>query len=190
MGSFMIFRHFRNLLAAAALLAAPLALAANDDAVLGAYDAYRAGDALKFARFAKKLDGHLLDPWIDYWRVAMRLEDTPTKDVHACREDRARLPGEGGLARRAHARRSRAPAQAPARPAAEEPRAPVGARSRGACALALRAQRARSRRQVAREPARVQAAGSRCALSLGPYRLRGGARTPSRCAQVVCACRH
>ena len=85
----MIFRHFRNLLAAAALLAAPLALAAQDDAVLGAYDAYRAGDALKFARFAKKLDGHLLDPWIDYWRIAMRLEDTPTKEVHVFLDEHA-----------------------------------------------------------------------------------------------------
>jgi soluble lytic murein transglycosylase len=88
MGSFMIFKVFRNLLAPLALAAAASAApAANDDAVLGAYDAYRAGDALKFARFAKKLDGHLLDPWIDYWRVAMRLEDTPTKEVHAFLEE-------------------------------------------------------------------------------------------------------
>jgi len=87
MGSFMIFKELRNLLAALALAVAPLAAAANDDAVLGAYDAYRAGDALKFARFAKRLDGHLLDPWIDYWRIAMRLEDTPTKEAHAFLEE-------------------------------------------------------------------------------------------------------
>src|SRR5256885_3184530 len=87
MGSFMIFKVLRKLLTAAALLAAVQAFAANDEAVLGAYDAYRAGDALKFARFAKKLDGHLLDPWIDYWRVALRLEDTPTKDVRAFFEE-------------------------------------------------------------------------------------------------------
>ncbi|HUQ73628.1 MAG TPA: transglycosylase SLT domain-containing protein [Burkholderiales bacterium] len=83
----MIFKYFRNALAALAVLAAPLAAfgaaAANDDAVLGAYDAYRAGDALKLARFAKKLDGHPLDAWIDYWRVAMRLDDTPASEVHA-----------------------------------------------------------------------------------------------------------
>jgi len=84
----MISRQLRNLLAALALVVAPLAaLAAKDEAVLGAYDAYRAGDALKFARFAKKLDRHLLDPWIDYWRIAMRLEDTPTKEVHAFLEE-------------------------------------------------------------------------------------------------------
>ncbi len=90
MGSFMISKELRNLLAALALAVAPLAAAAaNDDAVLGAYDAYRAGDALKFARFAKKLEGHLLDPWIDYWRIAMRLEDTPTKEVQAFFEEHA-----------------------------------------------------------------------------------------------------
>jgi soluble lytic murein transglycosylase len=87
MGSFMISRQLRNLLAAAALIAAlpamAFAAAADDEAVLAAYDAYRAGDAIKLSRFAKKLEGHRLAPWIDYWRVAMRLDDTPTRDVHA-----------------------------------------------------------------------------------------------------------
>jgi len=91
----MICRQLRNLLLTLALAVAPLAVmgaphaATADDAVLGAYDAYRAGDALKFARFAKKLEGHLLDPWIDYWRIAMRLEDTPTKEVQAFFEEHA-----------------------------------------------------------------------------------------------------
>src|SRR5262249_44007023 len=52
-------------------------------AVLAAYDAYRAGDALKLQRYAKKLEGHRLDPWIDYWSLAMRLEDAPTAEVAA-----------------------------------------------------------------------------------------------------------
>jgi soluble lytic murein transglycosylase len=78
----MISGQLRNLAAAIAIAAPAVAAAApGDDAVQGAYDAYRAGDALKFARYAKKLDGHLLTPWIDYWRIAMRLEDTPDKDV-------------------------------------------------------------------------------------------------------------
>ena len=91
----MIFKLFRNLLLALAL-SSPLAAAAAsrtaasaDEAVLTAYDAYRAGDALKFARVAKKLDGHLLEPWIDYWRIAMRLEDTPLADVHAFFDEHA-----------------------------------------------------------------------------------------------------
>ena len=97
----MICKRFRNLSIALALaLAVPLvALAApkasksaskaNADDVLVAYDAYRAGDALKFARMAKKLDGHLLEPWIDYWRIAMRLEDTPIAEVRAFFEEHA-----------------------------------------------------------------------------------------------------
>jgi len=91
----MTFERVRNLLAGLAL-ALPLAAGASsrhgasaDDAVLTAYDAYRAGDALKFARVAKNLDGHLLEPWIDYWRIAMRLEDTPVADVHAFFQEHA-----------------------------------------------------------------------------------------------------
>ena len=93
----MIFKQFRNLLVALALAAPLVALAAPkgkpaptagaDDAVLTAYDAYRAGDPIKFSRMAKKLDGHLLEPWIDYWGIAMRLEDTPAKDVRAFFEE-------------------------------------------------------------------------------------------------------
>jgi soluble lytic murein transglycosylase len=94
--SFMIFKQFRNVLIALALAAPLLAgaaakksaghrapVASSDEAVLTAYDAYRAGDPIKFARASKRLDDHLLDPWIDYWRVAMRLEDTPANDVRA-----------------------------------------------------------------------------------------------------------
>jgi ABC-2 type transport system ATP-binding protein len=54
----MFSRELRNL-AAALLLALPLAgrAAPGDEAVLGAYDAYRAGDALKLERYAAKLEG-------------------------------------------------------------------------------------------------------------------------------------
>src|SRR5258706_1109971 len=81
----MILKEFRNLAAAAVLAAlfAQPALAANgtDEAVLGAFDAYRAGDPIKLAKHAKKLDGHLLTPWLDYWRVSLRLEDAPRAEV-------------------------------------------------------------------------------------------------------------
>ena len=86
MGSLMNLRQLRNLAAVALSAVTVIATAAPapaDEAVRGAYDAYQAGDALKFARYAKRLEGHVLTPWIDYWRVAMRLEDTPSKDVAA-----------------------------------------------------------------------------------------------------------
>ena len=81
----MILKGFRNLASALALIALP-ALGASgvngsDDAVLGAFDAYRSGDPIKLARHARKLDGHLLAPWVDYWRLSLRLEDAPRADV-------------------------------------------------------------------------------------------------------------
>lgn len=81
----MIFKQFRGLSVTLSLALLPLAAHANgqDDAVLGAYDAYRAGDALRLARYAKKLEGHVLAPWAAYWRVALGLEDAATSDVRA-----------------------------------------------------------------------------------------------------------
>lgn len=77
----MIFKLFRCLGAAVCMAAAAPALAAQDDAVLGAYDAYTAGDALRFANYAKDLEGHALAPWIAYWGLSMRLEDASLADV-------------------------------------------------------------------------------------------------------------
>src|SRR5688572_2077556 len=80
----MIFKVFRNLLAALCCVAAQTAALAKDpadEALLGAYDAYRAGDPMKFARHAKKLEGRLLEPWLVYWRMSMRLEDAPNREV-------------------------------------------------------------------------------------------------------------
>jgi soluble lytic murein transglycosylase len=81
----MFFKRFRSISVAFSVVffatagqAAPV-----DDALLAAYDAYRAGDVMKLARHAKKLDGQLLEPWVDYWRLSLTLEDASTKDVHA-----------------------------------------------------------------------------------------------------------
>jgi soluble lytic murein transglycosylase len=54
-----------------------------DEAFLAAYDAYRAGDAIKLSRIAPKFEGHVLAPWLDYWRISMRLEDATASDVNA-----------------------------------------------------------------------------------------------------------
>src|SRR5688572_17768671 len=81
----MIFKVFRNLVAAVCCAAAQGAVAGAkdsvDEALLGAYDAYRAGDPMKFSRHAKKLEGHVLTPWLEYWRLSMRLEDAPNREV-------------------------------------------------------------------------------------------------------------
>jgi soluble lytic murein transglycosylase len=79
----MSFGRLRNLALAlaAAFGAAGAAAATQDDALVGAYDAYRAGDAIRFERHAGDLEDHLLSPWLDYWRLAMRLEDATPADV-------------------------------------------------------------------------------------------------------------
>jgi len=73
---------FRKLAFALSLIALPaLGADGTDEAVLGAFDAYRAGDPIKLARHAKKLEGHVLAPWVDYWRLSLRLEDAPRAEV-------------------------------------------------------------------------------------------------------------
>ena len=68
----MISKLFRNLAAAVTCCIVAQAAVANsggksaaDDSLLGAYDAYRAGDPVKFAKHAAKLEGHLLEPWLE-----------------------------------------------------------------------------------------------------------------------------
>ena len=83
----MIFKVFRNLAVGAACVLAAAGVGAKnskdsaDESLLAAYDAYRAGDPIKFAKLTKKLEGHVLEPWLDYWRLSMRLEDIPNKEV-------------------------------------------------------------------------------------------------------------
>jgi len=81
----MIFKQFRAVSVALGIALLPAAAYAGgaDDAVLGAYDAYRAGDPLRLARQAKMLEGHVLAPWVAYWRIALGLEDAATGDVRA-----------------------------------------------------------------------------------------------------------
>ena len=79
----MILKHFRKHLSAALLAAFASFAWANDGAVLSTYDAWRAGDAVKFARTAKALEGHALEPWVEYWRLSMRLEDATPADFGA-----------------------------------------------------------------------------------------------------------
>ena len=82
----MIFRHFLTIalawlaLAPGAVGAAPKA-PAPDDAVLAAYDAFRAGDAIKLSKYAAQLQGHVLESYLEYWRLKLRIEDAAAQDV-------------------------------------------------------------------------------------------------------------
>jgi len=92
----MILKYFRYFSSVLVLVAGGALAAPNPDrAVIGAYDAYRAGNAISLARYAKELDEHALKPWADYWRIAVRLEDASAQDVQAfLRQYRSAYVGE------------------------------------------------------------------------------------------------
>jgi soluble lytic murein transglycosylase len=69
------------LLAASALACVAQGVLADDESLLAAYDAYRVGDPIKFSKHTRKLEGHALTPWLDYWRLSMRLEDAESREV-------------------------------------------------------------------------------------------------------------
>jgi soluble lytic murein transglycosylase len=83
--SFGRLRHLTAVVGATcALVAAPAhADSSPEYALLAANDAFRAGDALKLARFAERLRGHVLEPYAEYWLMTLRLEDTPAREVSA-----------------------------------------------------------------------------------------------------------
>lgn len=87
----MIFRRFLTTIAAIAVsaggaLGAPKVPPA-DEALLKAYDAFRAGDAVKLQKYSGQLGGnvggHVLAPYLEYWRLKLRIEDAPEADVRA-----------------------------------------------------------------------------------------------------------
>ena len=65
------------------LIAATARGAALDDEFLAAREAYRAGAAARLDQHAARLKGHLLEPYVAYWQLAMRLERASTEDVRA-----------------------------------------------------------------------------------------------------------
>jgi len=71
-------------------VAAPKAKPASvDENFLKAYDAFRAGDALKLQKFSSLPAGHVLAPYLDYWRLELRLEDVADDDVRAFLDSQA-----------------------------------------------------------------------------------------------------
>ncbi len=76
----MIFRRFLTIAPACATLVAGVSLA-SDEAVLGAQAAFRVGDPDKLARHATALQGHVLEPWADYWKLRLRIEDAKSAEV-------------------------------------------------------------------------------------------------------------
>ena len=62
---------------------------AGDEVFLRAYDAFRAGDPFKLQKAGALPAGHVLAPYMEYWRLKLRLEDAPDADVRAFLESQA-----------------------------------------------------------------------------------------------------
>ena len=57
--------------------------AAPDDDFLAAREAFQAGAAARLDTYAKRLNGHLLEPYVAYWQLQLRLERAGTEEVRA-----------------------------------------------------------------------------------------------------------
>ncbi|HEX6063430.1 MAG TPA: hypothetical protein VFZ04_04370, partial [Longimicrobiales bacterium] len=78
--------HAMRLFLAGALLtlaSAPAWAAGQDDDFLAAREAFRAGDAARVDRYAQRLKGYILEPYVAYWRLRMRLDSADPSELRA-----------------------------------------------------------------------------------------------------------
>ncbi|MBI4191280.1 MAG: lytic transglycosylase domain-containing protein [Betaproteobacteria bacterium] len=78
-------------LVAALLYTLPAQAASQDDNFLAAREAFRVGNAVKLERYAKSLHGYVLEPYVAYWQLKLRLENAGAEEVQALL---ARFKGE------------------------------------------------------------------------------------------------
>ena len=64
----------------------------TDADFIAAREAFRAGDAARLERIAPRLSGHLLEPYVEYWRLKVKLDDADPAAVRAFLERYADMP--------------------------------------------------------------------------------------------------
>ena len=90
--------RFRGLLAACVAVAATATQPGTargqptDTDFVAARDAFRAGDAARLERIAPRLKGYLLEPYVEYWRLKLRIDDADPAAVRAFLARNADLP--------------------------------------------------------------------------------------------------
>jgi soluble lytic murein transglycosylase len=85
-------QFLRSFAAAAACLSA-VAFGQPTDADFAAVrDAFRAGDSARLERLAPRLKGHLLEPYAQYWRLRLKLDEADPDLVRAFLEHHADMP--------------------------------------------------------------------------------------------------
>lgn len=76
-----LLKSIAAVLAIAAALCSSPAAAATDDDFLAAREAFRVGDGRKLDMYARRLQGHVLEPYVAYWQLRLRLEDTSPAEI-------------------------------------------------------------------------------------------------------------
>ncbi|MGQ0751866.1 MAG: transglycosylase SLT domain-containing protein [Betaproteobacteria bacterium] len=82
----MTMLHTMRILLAGALLglaSAPACAAGQDDDFLAAREAFRTGDAARVDRYAQRLKGYILEPYVAYWRLRMRLDSADPSELRS-----------------------------------------------------------------------------------------------------------
>ena len=85
-------KRFAIIIAAAAALAALAAHAQSDADFLAAKAAFERGDARKLAALAPALQGHVLEPYVEYWQLKLSLDSADPAVVRAYLARHAALP--------------------------------------------------------------------------------------------------
>ena len=92
-GSLFSVRGFGLLAAVAvACLCASARAQPTDIDFAAARDAYRAGDSARLERIAPRLKGHILEPYVEYWRLKLGLDDADPESVRAFLHRYASMP--------------------------------------------------------------------------------------------------
>jgi soluble lytic murein transglycosylase len=66
--------------------------AGQDEDFLAAREAFRVGDGRKLDRYAQRLKGYALEPYVTYWQLRMRLEDADPAELRAFMRDHRDSP--------------------------------------------------------------------------------------------------
>ena len=82
MGASMFRLRSLRLAAFALVAAAQTSFAQSDADFLSAKAAFEKGDRVKFAQIAPRLSGHVLQPYVEYWRLKLSIDDASPEAVH------------------------------------------------------------------------------------------------------------
>ncbi|HET6492866.1 MAG TPA: hypothetical protein VFG44_07830, partial [Burkholderiales bacterium] len=90
----MMFRTMQKLAAGALLILFSISgwTANQDEDFLAAREAFRTGDGRKLDRYAQRLKGYILEPYVTYWQLRMRLEDADPAELRAFMRDHRDSP--------------------------------------------------------------------------------------------------